>query len=38
MVVGVDCHKDTLAVCGVDALGKPQATGVFPNTARGIDH
>ena len=33
--VGMDSHKDTLAVSGVDAAGRQQQTQVFPNTPQG---
>ena len=35
MVVGMDSHKDTLAVSGVDATGRQQQAQVFPNTPQG---
>jgi transposase len=33
--VGMDSHKDTLAVSGVDATGRQQQTQVFPNPGQG---
>jgi transposase len=33
--VGMDSHKDTLAVSGVDAAGRQQQAQVFPNTREG---
>ena len=35
MFVGMDSHKDTLAVSGVDATGRQQQAQVFPNTGEG---
>jgi transposase len=35
MIAGIDCHKDSLAVCLVDELGRPYATGVFKNAPDG---
>ena len=35
MFVGVDSHKDTLAISGVDAAGRQQQAQVFPNTREG---
>lgn len=35
MFVGMDSHKDTLAISGVDAAGRQQQAQVFPNTREG---
>jgi transposase len=35
VVIGIDCHKVTLAVCAVDALGAEVSTAAFRNTASG---
>jgi transposase len=35
LIVGIDSHKDTLAACGVDHLGRQNIAGVFPNTSDG---
>jgi len=33
--VGIDTHKDTLAVCVVDALGAPRSERIFDNEPAG---
>jgi transposase len=35
MIFGIDSHKSTLAACGIDPLGRPQAFAEFPNTPAG---
>jgi len=35
VLVGVDCHKDTLAVCIVDNVGAPLAEDEFSNDLEG---
>jgi transposase len=35
MVFGVDSHKETLAACGVDEIGRRQAAREFPNCRSG---
>ena len=35
MFAGMDSHKDTLAISGVDAAGRQQQAQVFPNTREG---
>ncbi len=35
MVIGIDCHKATLAACAVDALGAEMSAAEFRNTAAG---
>ncbi len=35
MVFGIDSHKETLAVCGVDEIGRQQAAMEFPNSPSG---
>lgn len=35
MIVGIDSHKDTIAACAVDQLGRETAAGIFANTEDG---
>ena len=35
MVFGIDSHKETLAICGVDEIGRQQAAKEFPNSRSG---
>lgn len=35
MVFGIDSHKETLAVCGVDEVGRQKAASEFPNSPSG---
>ena len=39
MVIGVDSHKETLAACAVDEIGRQLAAREFPNSRSGhLDH